>query len=110
LDIKRKNSKNPPLNEPNNGGRGPTHRTTNPELLHKKDRGRPTEAVLTLQRRGYGEQEVLESVPGAEVLRLNESQEQEEDQKKQDEVTVRVESILFVFFEEAGIRSVPVFI
>ncbi len=60
-------------------------RTTNPELLHKKDRGRPTEAVLTLQRRGYGEQEVLESVPGAEVLRLNESQEQEEDQK-QDEV------------------------
>jgi protein SDA1 len=60
-------------------------RTTNPELLHKKDRGRPTEAVLTLQRRGYGEQEVLESVPGAEVLRLNEIQE-EEDQKKQDEV------------------------
>jgi hypothetical protein len=60
-------------------------RTTNPELLHKKDRGRPTEAVLTLQRRGYGEQEVLESVPGAEVLKLNESQEQEEDQK-QDEV------------------------
>ncbi len=69
---------------PNNGGR-PTHRTTNPELLHKKDRGRPTEAVLTLQRRGYGEQEVLESVPGAEVLRLNASQEEEEDQK-QDEV------------------------
>jgi hypothetical protein len=67
---------------PNNGGR-PKLRTTNPELLHKKDRGRPTEAVLTLQRRGYGEQEVLESVPGAEVLRLNESQE--EDQK-QDEV------------------------
>ncbi len=61
-------------------------RTTNPELLHKKDRGRPTEAVLTLQRRGYGEQEVLESVPGAEVLRLNESQEQEEYQKQQDEV------------------------
>ncbi len=61
-------------------------RTTNPELLHKKDRGRPTEAVLTLQRRGYGEQEVLESVPGAEVLRLNDvSQEQQEDQK-QDEV------------------------
>jgi hypothetical protein len=46
--------------------------------------------VLTLQRRGYGEQEVLESVPGAEVLRLNdESQEQEEDQK-QDEVPVSV--------------------
>ncbi len=66
--------------------------------------------MLTLQRRGYGEQEVLESVPGAEVLRLNESQEEEEDQKKQDEVTGRVESILFVFFEEAGIGSVPVFI
>ncbi len=69
----------------------PRLRTTNPELLHKKDRGRPTEAVLTLPRRGYGEQEVLESVPGAEVLRLNdESQEQQEDQKKQDEVPVNV--------------------
>jgi hypothetical protein len=79
---------------------GLTHRTTNPELLHKKDRGRPTEAVLTLQRRGYGEQEVLESVPGAEVLRLNESQE--EDQK-QDEVPVseRGENIIFVLiFQE----------
>jgi protein SDA1 len=71
-------------------------RTTNPELLHKKDRGRPTEAVLTLQRRGYGEQEVLESVPGAEVLRLNESQEQQEDQK-QDEVPTVSESRKYYF-------------
>jgi hypothetical protein len=88
----------------------PRLRTTNPELLHKKDRGRPTEAVLTLQRRGYGEQEVLESVPGAEVLRLDESQEQE-DQKQDEvqlknqynirfefEVQVRVENIIFYFF------------
>ncbi len=89
---------------PDNGGRGPTHRTTNPELLHKKDRGRPTEAVLTLQRRGYGEQEVLESVPGAEVLRLNnESQEEQEEDQKQDEVpTVRERSkhYFFEFFDK----------
>jgi protein SDA1 len=71
-------------------------RTTNPELLHKKDRGRPTEALLTLQRRGYGEQEVLESVPGAEVLRLNESQEQEEEDQKQDEVPVSVTYLVYL--------------
>jgi protein SDA1 len=56
---------------------------SNPELLHKKDRGRPTEAVLTMQQRGYGEQEVLEAVPGAEVVSLQEDKQEKE--QKEDE-------------------------
>ncbi len=58
---------------------------SNPELLHKKDRGRPTEAVLTMQRRQYGEQEVLEAVPGAEVVRLEETDEQQQKAKEGEE-------------------------
>ena len=58
---------------------------TNPELLHKKDRGRPTEAVITMQRRNYGEQEVLEAVPGAEVVRLGEEQEEQEEKEEDEE-------------------------
>jgi len=43
-------------------------RNTHPELLHKKDRGKPTEAMVNLGRKGYGEAEVYDYVPGAEVL------------------------------------------
>ena len=50
----------------------PYFRTTNPELLHKKDRGRPTEAVVVMKRKGFGEGDVFEHVPGAEVLDLEE--------------------------------------
>ena len=28
------------------------YRSTHPELLHKKDRGRPTEAVVAMKRKG----------------------------------------------------------
>jgi protein SDA1 len=61
------------------------HRMSNPELLHKKDRGRPTEALLTMQRRQYGEQEVMEAVPGAEVVRLEETDEQQQKAKEEEE-------------------------
>jgi len=44
------------------------YRSTHPELLHKKDRGRPTEAVVAMKRKAYGEDDVAEAVPGAEVL------------------------------------------
>lgn len=57
-------------------------RVSNPELLHKKDRGRPTEAVVTMQRREYGQQEVLEAVPGAEVVSLQQAEEEEEEKDK----------------------------
>lgn len=43
-------------------------RQTHPELLHKKDRGRPTEAMVVHERRGFGEAEIFDHIPGAEVL------------------------------------------
>ena len=39
-------------------------RTTCPELLHKKDRGRPTEASAELGLRKFGQSNVREFVPG----------------------------------------------
>ncbi|XP_048506733.1 protein SDA1 homolog isoform X2 [Athalia rosae] len=43
-------------------------RNTMPDLLHKKDRGRPTEASAELHTTKYGEVNAQEFVPGAEVL------------------------------------------
>lgn len=39
-----------------------------PELLHKKDRGRPTEATVELKPKKYGEVQAVETVPGVEAL------------------------------------------
>jgi protein SDA1 len=57
-------------------------RSTNPELLHKKDRGRPTEAVVTMKRKGYGEGDIFEAVPGAEVLDVEEPEIEPEEPTK----------------------------
>ncbi|KAK9732227.1 SDA1 [Popillia japonica] len=43
-------------------------RTTRPELLYKKDRGRPTEAAEELTSMNYGRIEAIDYIPGAEVL------------------------------------------
>ncbi|XP_076285077.1 SDA1 domain containing protein Mys45A [Lasioglossum baleicum] len=43
-------------------------RTTMPELLHKKDRGRPTEATMALEVAKYGHVPAHDFVPGAEAL------------------------------------------
>jgi len=47
-------------------------RTLNPELLHKKDRGKPTEARMAgltgVTGKAFGSAQVLDYVPGAEVL------------------------------------------
>ncbi|XP_015517790.1 protein SDA1 homolog [Neodiprion pinetum] len=43
-------------------------RNTMPDLLHKKDRGRPTEATAELHTLKYGEVNAKGFVPGAEVL------------------------------------------
>ncbi|XP_076272970.1 SDA1 domain containing protein Mys45A [Rhynchophorus ferrugineus] len=43
-------------------------RNLRPELLHKKDRGRPTEASQELDTIDYGKLNVKDYVPGAEVL------------------------------------------
>jgi len=44
------------------------YRATNPDLLHKKDRGRPTEALEELRTRRYGETHAKDYLPGAEEL------------------------------------------
>ena len=46
------------------------YRATNPELLHKKDRGRPTEALEELRTRRYGETVAKDYLPGAEELNV----------------------------------------
>lgn len=52
-------------------------RNLRPELLHKKDRGRPTEATGEIEKIDYGKVNVKDYVPGAEVL-LNEEKDNEE--------------------------------
>lgn len=44
------------------------YRQTMPEMLHRKDRGRPTEATIALEPLKYGEVAAKEFVAGAEVL------------------------------------------
>jgi len=51
-----------------------------PDLLHKRDRGRPTEATVEVKRREFGELDVKEFVPGAEVVDVD----QEEGDSDQD--------------------------
>lgn len=43
-------------------------RQTMPDMLHKKDRGRPTEASVTLEPLKYGQVMAKDFVPGAEIL------------------------------------------
>lgn len=43
-------------------------RNMRPELLHKKDRGKPTEAQNELEVKSYGQVNAKDFVPGAEVL------------------------------------------
>lgn len=53
------------------------YRTIHPELLHKKDRGRPTEATAELLSTGlkYGEGDAKDYVPGAEALEADKTVE-----------------------------------
>ncbi|KAH9513945.1 Protein SDA1 [Bulinus truncatus] len=59
-------------------------RHTNPELLHRRDRGRPTEAQQELKIMKYGELGTKTFVPGAEVLPEKE-EKQVEAEKDQDD-------------------------
>uniref|UniRef100_G3PVH5 Protein SDA1 n=1 Tax=Gasterosteus aculeatus aculeatus TaxID=481459 RepID=G3PVH5_GASAC len=55
-------------------------RSLNPQMLHKKDRGRPTEASKEAKIKDYGELEAKDHIPGAEILEVEEgSKEGEED-------------------------------
>uniref|UniRef100_A0A4W3H8S4 Protein SDA1 n=1 Tax=Callorhinchus milii TaxID=7868 RepID=A0A4W3H8S4_CALMI len=53
-------------------------RSMNPQMLHKKDRGKPTEASLEAKCHEYGELDAKDYIPGAEVLEV-EGVESKED-------------------------------
>ncbi|KAG2465802.1 EPHA5 protein, partial [Polypterus senegalus] len=53
-------------------------RNLDPQMLHRKDRGKPTEFTKEARIRGYGEVDAKDYVPGAEVLEIN--QEEMEDE------------------------------
>ncbi|KAL0131803.1 hypothetical protein PUN28_002984 [Cardiocondyla obscurior] len=65
-----------------------TFRRVMPDLLHKKEKGRPTEANIMIKSSKYGEIRASEFVPGAEVLynqpaknnKENDSDEEDDDE------------------------------
>ncbi|XP_011299489.1 protein SDA1 homolog [Fopius arisanus] len=59
-------------------------RQTMPELLHKKDRGRPTEASVAIETPKYGEVNAKDYVMGAEVL-LEKGTNDDDDDEDEDE-------------------------
>ncbi|XP_056433867.1 protein SDA1 homolog isoform X1 [Gadus chalcogrammus] len=56
-------------------------RNLGPAMLHKRDRGRPTELSTEARILSYGETEAKDHIPGAEVLEVEESQEGEGAEK-----------------------------
>lgn len=55
-----------------------------PTLLHKKDRGRPTEASVQLEPKKYGEVKALDFIPGTEVLLTEAKKSKEADGSDSD--------------------------
>lgn len=66
------------------------YRSSMPHLLHKKDRGRPTEATLEIVARKYGEVDAKEFVPGAEILLETENVESSNNSDISDDEWVNV--------------------
>ncbi|TRY77875.1 hypothetical protein TCAL_12049 [Tigriopus californicus] len=60
------------------------YRHTYPDLLHKKDRGRPTEAQVELGQRAYGALLTKDFIPGAEDLKENEVNDDNGDPNEDD--------------------------
>uniref|UniRef100_A0A8C6KJI8 Protein SDA1 n=1 Tax=Nothobranchius furzeri TaxID=105023 RepID=A0A8C6KJI8_NOTFU len=54
-------------------------RSLNPQMLHKKDRGKPTEASAEAKIKDYGELEARDYIPGAEVLEVDEEKKEGEE-------------------------------
>lgn len=55
------------------------YRHSNPQLLEKKDRGKPTEATKERKVLAYGETETHEFIPGADILLKLDQQEQDQE-------------------------------
>ena len=60
-------------------------RSLAPELLHKKDRGRPTEATTLAKMKQYGESDTVDFIAGAEVLEKDNEEDEDSDEKDSDE-------------------------
>ncbi|KAG7197771.1 hypothetical protein KM043_001589 [Ampulex compressa] len=60
------------------------YRNVMPDMLHKRDRGRPTEATVFLETPKYGEVAANNFVPGAEVL-LEENNQETEDRSSEND-------------------------
>ncbi|KAL8604072.1 hypothetical protein ACOMHN_024897 [Nucella lapillus] len=56
------------------------YQRTNPELLEKKDRGKPTEATKERKIMAYGQTEAHESIPGADILLKLDQQDQDQEE------------------------------
>ncbi|XP_034048282.1 protein SDA1 homolog [Thalassophryne amazonica] len=57
-------------------------RNLNPQMLHKKDRGKPTEASAEAKIKEYGELEAKDYIPGAEVLEVEEEKKEKGEEDK----------------------------
>ncbi|XP_028829367.1 protein SDA1 homolog [Denticeps clupeoides] len=53
-------------------------RDLNPQMLHRKDRGKPTESSKEAKIQDYGELQARDYIPGAEVLEVEKEEEDEE--------------------------------
>lgn len=55
-----------------------------PHLLHRKEKGRPTEAMVAIGAKKYGEISAAEFVPGAEILNESEGEDEDEDEEMEE--------------------------
>uniref|UniRef100_A0A671RD17 Protein SDA1 n=1 Tax=Sinocyclocheilus anshuiensis TaxID=1608454 RepID=A0A671RD17_9TELE len=55
-------------------------RALNPQMLHRKDRGKPTESSKEAKIQNYGELEAKDYIPGAEVLEVEEKVHEGEEE------------------------------
>ncbi|XP_077294253.1 SDA1 domain containing protein Mys45A [Arctopsyche grandis] len=60
------------------------YRNSQPELLHKRDRGRPTEATAELRNKKYGEVDTKDYIPGSEVLLQDAPQKEKVEENSDD--------------------------
>ncbi|KAG5272775.1 hypothetical protein AALO_G00169160 [Alosa alosa] len=54
-------------------------RSLNPHMLHRKDRGKPTESSIEAQIQSYGELGAKDYIPGAEILEVDKEEGDEDE-------------------------------
>lgn len=63
-------------------------RSTNPQMLNRKDRGKPTESSKNTRVLQYGELDAKDYIPGAEVLQDEKSENEEEGEESWEVVSL----------------------